>query len=288
MNHIKPYKIYELNSDIEPINSISKEQNEFLKSVVKGEWKLNSEGLVDVQGNVNCSKMGISDFKGIKFGRVSGYFDCSNNNLESLEGCPKEVVYGFLCYKNPIRSLIGSPSKCWNFISSNCKELKSLEGCPQIVTGDFICSDCNLESIEGAPEKIRLNFDCSKNKIKSLKGGPNKVGNDYICSYNEIENLEGSPFNVGGTFDFSNNRIDSLDGIPPGYYNYGNVDFAYNKMSERNLKFIYARMRSYREDFYKALISLKKISNPQFYKEIIDSCPEGTREKIQRKETEVN
>jgi hypothetical protein len=179
-----------------------------------------------------------------------------------------------------------------NFISNNCKELRSLEGCPEVVTGDFICSECNLESIEGVPKKIRMNFDCSKNKIKSLKGGPVNVGSNYICSYNQIENLEGAPITVGDNFDLSNNKIDSLEGIPSNipnvYFRYQNLDFSNNKMSEKYLKKIYEQMRFYRKDFYTALIDLKKSYTPQYYKEIIDSCSEETKEKIQRKETEVN
>jgi hypothetical protein len=49
---------------------------------------------------------------------VNGYFDCSNNLLTSLKGCPKEVKGSFYCSRN---------------------KLTSLEGCPKVVKGNFYC-----------------------------------------------------------------------------------------------------------------------------------------------------
>ena len=71
-----------------------------------------------------------------KFGRVDGYFDCSDcSSLTSLEGAPQEVGGDFICIK--------------------CTSLTTLEGAPQKVAGDFDCSMCtSLTSLEGAPKKI--------------------------------------------------------------------------------------------------------------------------------------
>ena len=51
-------------------------------------YSINSDGSIDVDDNVNLSFMELSKLP-IKFNKVSGCFDCSHNNLTSLEGSPK-------------------------------------------------------------------------------------------------------------------------------------------------------------------------------------------------------
>lgn len=86
-----------------------------------------------------------------------------NNQLTSLNGCPKEFPGGFDCSDN---------------------ELTSLEGAPQKVSGRFDCSNNKLISLEGAPEYIGYHFTFSYNQLTSLKGAPWKVGGEIFCTGN--------------------------------------------------------------------------------------------------------
>ena len=76
---------------------LTKEQIEFLNKVCDGSWKLNSNGEVDVYGNVNMRNMNLIEIP-VKFGSVWGNFDCyyNYNNLTSLKNAPKSVggIYG--------------------------------------------------------------------------------------------------------------------------------------------------------------------------------------------------
>ena len=110
------------------MESITKEQKDFLDECARGSWSLNSEtGLVDITGNFSCSRRGLSDFLGIEFGTVKGAFYCSNNNLVSLEGAPQKVGKSFHCYNNKLVSLEGAPQKVgWGLI---CDAI-TLRGCP--------------------------------------------------------------------------------------------------------------------------------------------------------------
>ena len=74
-----------------------------------GTWSLNSEtGLVDVDGSFVCSDQGLKDFKGVRFGVVTGGFDCMWNSLTTLEGGPQKVEGDFWCSSTSLSSLIGS------------------------------------------------------------------------------------------------------------------------------------------------------------------------------------
>jgi hypothetical protein len=131
MRRIMSFEIFESASQL------TEEQVEFLDEHTKGSWKLNAEGKIDVKGDFNCYGSELQDFKGLRFGTVSGDFSCSSNSLTSLEGAPETVVGDFYCHGN---SLI------------------SLEGAPKTVEGDFDCSRNSLTSLKGAPETVGGDF----------------------------------------------------------------------------------------------------------------------------------
>ena len=146
---------------------LNKEQIEFLHKYTYGGWTLNEKtGLVDIKGNFYCnysiegegifpqSEEKLTNFKGVKFGVVTGNFYCSNNSLTSLDGAPQEVRGAFFCDHN---------------------SLTSLEGAPQWVGEDFYCSNNSLTSLEGAPPWVGEDgedFDCSINKYFYCSGNP--------------------------------------------------------------------------------------------------------------------
>jgi hypothetical protein len=85
-------------------------------------WSINSDGLVDVQGDVYLYKqlfpsVGLTELP-LQFGKVTGDFDCSNTRLTTLKGDPHRVGGRFDCDMN---------------------NLTSLEFCPLSVGGDFWC-----------------------------------------------------------------------------------------------------------------------------------------------------
>ena len=202
-----PVKLPEFNKP--PLEKLSLEER-----LEKAGFKKNSDGEYDVDGSISLSDLSnsisdlITDGKlNIKFGKVSGYFDCSKcNNLTSLEGCPREVNGYFNCSdcKN-LTSLKGAPEKVGGtFCCFVCKNLINLEGCPREVGGDFNCGSCNnLTSLNGAPEKISGDFNCcGHNNLTSLKGAPREVGGVFNCSFCEnLTSLKGAPEKVGGNFD---------------------------------------------------------------------------------------
>ena len=142
LKHIKPYQLFES----EPIRTVfTKEQLNWLDECAAGRWKLNPQtGFVDVNGDFDCNKQGLTDLKGVKFGDVIGYFWCHNNQLTSLEGAPQTVGRGFWCHIN---------------------QLTSLEGAPQSVKGDFRCYDNQLTTLEGAPKSVGGSFWCEDNPV---------------------------------------------------------------------------------------------------------------------------
>ena len=169
MRYLKEYKLWEqsrgltknqvdfLNRSIMPLQSVNP---------VPGTWSVNSEGLVDVDGNFDCAREGLNDFQGIRFGKISGSFNCSENSLSSLEGAPREVRWNFYCSEN---------------------SLSSLEGAPLKVGGNFYCHRNQLVSLKGAPQEVGGNFDCSENHIISLEGGtPLKVRGNFYYRENPI------------------------------------------------------------------------------------------------------
>ncbi|WP_122893099.1 hypothetical protein [Arcobacter peruensis] len=167
---------------------------------------------VSVFGNVNLNGK-LQDKKlPIKFKTVDGYFDISNNSLESLEGSPENVLKDFNCSNNKLKSLLGAPYKVGDFDCSNNK-LTSLSYCPKEVNGFFDCNENELSSIKGSPRTVKGYFKCSNNKIGSLKGGSRYVETHFDCSNNFLEELTGGPITVGHDYICNGNKLTDLENI---------------------------------------------------------------------------
>ena len=66
------------------------------------------DGKVNVQGDVDISNKKLKAIP-VKFGVVSGHFNCYGNKLPSLAGAPREVGGNFYCFENKLPSLAGAP-----------------------------------------------------------------------------------------------------------------------------------------------------------------------------------
>jgi hypothetical protein len=130
MQRIKTFRTFE-----SVTQGLTPEQKSWLDKCISegGTWTVNAEGLVDVEGDFDCSGENLSGFKGVRFGKVSWNFYCSGNKITSLEGAPREVGRDFHCHVN---------------------NLTSLEGSPLEVKGSFYCENNPLQTLVGAPRKI--------------------------------------------------------------------------------------------------------------------------------------
>lgn len=230
---------------------LTEEQIAWLNGKVKKDstWTLNPQtGLVDINGSFSCAVYFPTPknkaLHGIRFGNVTGSFDCSSCYLLSLEGTPRTVGVDFECSNNPLDSLEGGPLEVGRDFKFYATKVTSLEGAPKIVGRDFICTssklvtlkgapqtimgkfECKgneLETLEGGPEIVNGTFDCDGNKLQSLKGGPRVVGTYYQCCSNDLLSLEGAPEKVGHFFCRGNKNLTSLEGASnmetDGYFN---------------------------------------------------------------------
>ena len=235
MKKIKSYNSF-LNEAKKELNS---EQKEFLDTVCKGnsKWEQDEDGFINVDGDFEADYMDLKDLYGIKFGTINGDFNVSDNDLRSLEGCPKKVQGYFSCNSNYLNTLIGGPdsvkgdyicsnnnlfnlnfiAKDFNGLYASGNDLEYLGDLPQSIKGDFFINyNVLLKSLEGSPKIIGGDYDCSDCKLESLKGGPEKVGGTFNCEKNNLNSLAGGPESVGGDFLLSYNKVGSLEDIATG------------------------------------------------------------------------
>jgi hypothetical protein len=131
MNRILKY--FEL---FKPSTEVERILKKYFK--IEGTPTINPDGTVDIEGHCELKKK--TDKLPAKFGKVSGNFDCHNNQLSSLEGAPQSVGGAFYCNYNQLTSLVGAP---------------------QSVGGDFYCYDNQLTSLVGAPQSVGGIFYCN-------------------------------------------------------------------------------------------------------------------------------
>ena len=176
-----------------------------------GKVTIDEDGLVNVAGNVSIKEERVQNIKTfeIKFGKVSGYFDCSAcRNLTSLKGAPTEVGTFFCNYCDSLTNLKGSPWRTnGNFYCNNCPKLTSLKGAPEeILKGVFDCSNCqSLINLEGSPKRVDFQFICKEcNNLITLKGAPKIVWGSFNCSgCKNLKTLEDFKTCISGLFIFN-------------------------------------------------------------------------------------
>jgi len=183
MKHIKIFEQFKK-------HELTKEQREWLDSVVLGNWVVNAQGKVDVEGSVNnfFHQRSLERLP-VEFGRVSSYFNVEGcKELTTLKGCPREVGNWFSCH--------------------GCTSLVTLEGCPNVVKGWFNCSGCtSLVTLEGCPRTVEGAFDCSGcTSLVTLEGCPTEIGDDFWCrNCPQLRSLSGAPRIKRGNHQFFSN-----------------------------------------------------------------------------------
>jgi len=256
MKYIREYQVFEASASAPA--ALTQEQIDWLDKCVERSWKLNtSTGLIDVNGDFDCRKQGLTDLKGVKFGKVSGRFTCTYNQLTTLEGAPQTVGGSFYCYNN---------------------QLTTLEGAPQTVGVNFFCENNQLTTLEGAPQSVGEDFYCDQNHLTTLEGAPQTVGGGFDCSDNQLTSLEGAPKTVGGDFDCENNQLTTLEGAPQTVKGYFACED--NPVSESTLEAIFALMRkgmAYQQALEKCWPKVKGKDRELMYKQMTNLPPEETR-----------
>jgi hypothetical protein len=190
---------------MQEMKELTKEQLEWCnRHLPKRRWKVNSQGRVDVKGDVDLAGLNFEKFP-VPFGKISGSFNCSGcRSLTTLEGAPREVTEGFYCGGcTSLTSLEGAPQVvAGSFYCHGCTSLTTLKGAPQEVTGDFFCDGCtSLTSLEGAPQEITEDFFCRGcTSLTTLEGTPQKVEGFYCEGCTSLTTLEGAPQVVTGDF----------------------------------------------------------------------------------------
>jgi hypothetical protein len=130
------------------------------------------DGSVELRGDLELKKLPLT------FRKVIGDFDCSDNNLTTLEGCPTDVGGYFDCSGNRLTSLEYSPNKIGgDYVCTAVSTITSLEGLENSTIGGILdvtyCTDindilnlpnCNLYSLKGFPKKAG-SFWCADTPI---------------------------------------------------------------------------------------------------------------------------
>lgn len=102
-------------------------------------YETNNDGSIDVTGSVDILTKTITELP-LKFNKVTGYFDCSSNQLTTLEGCPKDLLHGFYCNNNKLSTLQGCPylNSTYSFTENNF---------PAVVMNELLNVEDNNETI---------------------------------------------------------------------------------------------------------------------------------------------
>jgi len=152
-----------------------------------GNYTINDDGSIDVDGDINLYKCELTEFP-LNFNRVTGYFDCNGNYLTTLKGSPKYVGSSFYCSDNELTSLEYSPIEVEGTFSCRKNKLTSLEHSPRKVEGHFIFSENNIRDLYGISDNIGGELQCYHTPLDSIfYSGFIKLDIDFIKRFNSYK-----------------------------------------------------------------------------------------------------
>ena len=117
-------------------------------------------------------------------------YDCSLNQLTSLEGAPEMLQDKFICSHN--------------------KTLKSLEHSPKVV-GCYFAVSCGLVSLNGISEYVNDSLDVSDNPLEHLRGISKFIQGDVVLQNTPIVQFYDIPETLGGMIIHSHAHVRMLD-----------------------------------------------------------------------------
>jgi hypothetical protein len=131
-------------------------------------YSINPDGSIDVNGDVNLCNKKLTELP-LVFNKVSGSFDCGDNQLTSLRSCPRWVGGYFHCHTN---------------------NLTSLEFSPEYIGDGFDCSNNYLTDLTGSPKEVRSYFGCEYNpELINPKGCSEKIGSKFYCGDTPLSSI---------------------------------------------------------------------------------------------------
>lgn len=137
--------------------------------------QIHEDGSISIDNNVILDERKLTAIP-FKFKEVGGAFDCSNNQLRTLKGCPEVVKGSFNCSINLLENLKYAPTAVkGSFSCTHNPHLISLEGCPAIINGHFYCSATKLSNFLYGPTTVKGNFECYRTNLESLEGAPDHI-----------------------------------------------------------------------------------------------------------------
>ena len=175
-------------------------------------YTINDDMSIDVDGDVSLNNYGLFELP-LTFRKVTGYFDCLNNQLTTLKGAPIEVGEHFDANNNYLTNLDYLPKKIEEDIYIANNKLTSLKGLPEVVYGDVYCTHNKLTNFEGSPKEVYGTFTCAGNDITSLKGCPEFIEKDFSINKNKVTSFEYGPKKIGNNYFAGQNPIFNMDGF---------------------------------------------------------------------------
>ncbi len=172
-------------------------------------YTINPDGSIDVDGIVKLLYMGLEKLP-LKFNRVSGDFICSRNRLTSLVGSPKYVGGFFDCANNQLDNLEGSPKEVGQGFYCQYNKLTSLKGCSEFIGGGFYCQTNNLSTLEGIPLKLGSTLNCHSNNIITLNGFPVYIKGNLLLGNNPISIVDTSIEVIDGRIHIENTEFSDI------------------------------------------------------------------------------
>lgn len=187
-------------------------------------FTINDDYSIDSNNDIHITNY-IKSLRGealpYKFRFVDGNFKCNGLDLTSLKNTPEIVVENFDCSYNNLTSLEGGPRRAHNYICSN-NNLKNLKGIGRF--NFLVCSNNNITHLNDVDLDIIDRVDIKGNPIDDLYNYIKPFKNIGLVTTHSILERKKLIFKSLKDFNVINRNIIVLDSLKEALFNI-NDDF---------------------------------------------------------------
>ena len=168
------------------------------KKYLIGNEDINTNGDNEIQlseatsfeGDMECSKMNISNLNGVEaFTALTG-LDCGDNYLTSLDVSKNTALTSLYCHSNQLTSLDVSKNTALTDLDCGHNQLTSLDVSKNTALTELGCHINQLTSLDVSKNTALTGLDCYSNQLTSLDVSKNTALTGLDCHINQLASLD--------------------------------------------------------------------------------------------------
>ena len=160
---------------------------------------------------IDCSRKGITNLKGIEYFTALRLLKCYRNRLTTLDVDKNTALEELYCYSNQLTKLDVSKNTSLTILNCIYNQLTTLDVNKNTALNKLWCGDNPLTTLDVSKNTALIDLYCSCNQLTKLDVSKNTALTELFCGGNQLTALDVSKNTALTKLDCGRNQLTELD-----------------------------------------------------------------------------